>query len=113
MRHSLTYVQPTYLLKTKHTNEMTTMKTNPTSRSAFFNPRVLIGFVLCSIGVLLTLAALSKSADQTPVAMATAQTPGTCTATVNMNTARYLHTATLLNNGKILVTGGVDASGAP
>ena len=31
------------------------------SRSAFFNPRVLIGFVLCSIAVLLALIGLSKS----------------------------------------------------
>jgi hypothetical protein len=48
------------------------MKKQSFSQSAFFNPRVLIGFVLCSIGVLLTFAALSKSTDQTPVAMATA-----------------------------------------
>src|SRR5439155_5645438 len=39
----------------------TPMKTNFTSRSAFFNPRVLIGFVLCSIGLLLALIELSKS----------------------------------------------------
>jgi hypothetical protein len=37
------------------------MKTKPTSRSAFFNLRVLIGFVLCSVGVLPVLAGLSKS----------------------------------------------------
>ena len=37
------------------------MKTNSTSRSAFFNPRLLIGFVLCSIGLLLAVAGLSKS----------------------------------------------------
>jgi hypothetical protein len=37
------------------------MKTKSTSRSAFFNPRVLIGFVLCSVGVLLALVGSSKS----------------------------------------------------
>src|SRR6059058_4588347 len=36
-------------------------KTNFTSRSAFFNPRVLIGFALCSVGLLLALIGLSKS----------------------------------------------------
>ena len=37
------------------------MKKQSTSRSAFFNPRALIGFVLCSVGLLLALAGLSKS----------------------------------------------------
>ena len=37
------------------------MKTKSASRAAFFNPRVLIGFVLCSVGLLLALAGLSKS----------------------------------------------------
>ena len=86
------------------------MKTNSIFHSSFFYLRVLLGFVLCSIGILLTLAPLSKSADQLPVAMATAQTPGTWTATGSMATARYDFKATLLNNGKVLVTGGVDAS---
>src|SRR5881396_4119101 len=49
------------------------MKTNFTSRSAFFNPRALIGFVLCSVGLLLALAALSKSVTGMSAA-ATAQT---------------------------------------
>ena len=37
------------------------MKTNSTSRAAFFNSRLLIGFALCSVGVLLALAGLSDS----------------------------------------------------
>ena len=31
------------------------MKKKPTSQSAFFNPRIILSFVLCSIGVFLAL----------------------------------------------------------
>src|SRR5215471_11470460 len=37
------------------------MKTNSTSRSAFFNSRLLVGFALCSAGLLLAAGGLSKS----------------------------------------------------
>ena len=36
---------------------------------------------------------------------------GTWTATGSLNTARYLHTATLLPNGMVLVAGGLDSRG--
>src|SRR5437773_808217 len=48
------------------------MQKQSASRSAFFNPRVLIGFVLCSIGVLLALSALTKSATGMSTATGTA-----------------------------------------
>src|SRR5207247_7168874 len=41
------------------------MKKQSASQSAFFNPRVLIGFVLCSVGLLLALGGLSKSVTGT------------------------------------------------
>src|SRR6266566_9722940 len=38
---------------------------------------------------------------------------GTWTATGSLNTGRFLHTATLLPNGMVLVAGGFNASGWP
>ncbi|PYV75811.1 MAG: hypothetical protein DMG96_16015 [Acidobacteria bacterium] len=97
------------------------MKKKVASRSAFFNPRVLLGFVLCSVGLLLAVVGWSKSAPDSlgnPVLKTgmvrhetTAQTPGTWTLTGSMNTARDGFTATLLPNGKLLVAGGLDSAG--
>jgi hypothetical protein len=45
-----------------------------------------------------------------PAAPTLAQSSGTWTSTGSLNTARTAHTATLLQNGQVLVTGGEDAS---
>src|SRR5262245_36720311 len=48
--------------KTKQPRKETLpMKTTSNSRSAFFIPRIVLGFALCSVGVFLTFAAFSQS----------------------------------------------------
>ena len=82
------------------------MKKQSASRSAFFNARLLIGFALCSVGLLPALAGWSQSVTGTIATKAPAQTPGTWETTGSLATARYVHTATLLPNGQVLVAGG-------
>ena len=45
-----------------NTRKTTSTKTKSISQSAFFNPRVVIGFALCSIGVSMAFVGFSKSA---------------------------------------------------
>jgi hypothetical protein len=49
------------------------MKRNFVSRSAFFNPRVLISFTLCSLGLLVAILAFTTFPSTTVYAV-----PGTC-----------------------------------
>src|SRR5262245_21257653 len=55
--------------------EVMAMKKSSFSRSAFFNPRVLICFALCSVGLLLALIGLSKSVTGMSAATTPAETP--------------------------------------
>src|SRR5437870_3256137 len=69
--------------------------------------QVAAGFSIGSkgyIGTGLSQTQIGYQKDFWEYTPAAAQTPGTWTATGSMSTARYLSTATLLNNGKILVT---------
>jgi hypothetical protein len=95
----------------------TSMKTACTSRIAFLNPRVLIRFALYAAGLVLAFAPMSSSATGNDAAAelsqsAPAQAPGRWRATGDLVTARYLHTATLLPNGQVLVAGGNSQPGS-
>src|SRR4029453_17171085 len=88
------------------------MKTNSNSQSAFFKPRVLIGFALYAAGLVLAFAPKSSVAAEDKAAAelsqsAPAQLPGRWKVTGSLVTARYHHTATLLPNGQVLVAGGL------
>jgi probable HAF family extracellular repeat protein len=63
------------------------MKTNRTSSAAFFNSRLLFGFALCSVGLLIGLATLSKSVT------------GTIAATPDTNTHNKHHHYKLIDVG--------------
>ena len=80
----------------------------------FLNPRVLIGFALYAIGLVLALAPMSSAiARDNPAAELSqsvpAHAPVRWRATGDLVTARELHRATLLPNGRVLVASGTSA----
>ena len=72
---------------------ITNGRRNPLLRNSFFAGLLFLGFM-------------------NPGAMAPAQSLGTFTVTGSMNVTRAGHTATLLGNGKVLIAGGYNQSGA-
>ena len=60
------------------------------------------------LSAFLLLVMLFGFAGVSPAAAA----DGTWTATGSLDGGRYVHTATLLANGKVLVAGGVNSSGS-
>jgi Galactose oxidase, central domain len=98
------------------------MKTECTSRLAFLNPHILISFALYAAGVVLALPPMSSAvaadnaaAELSPSSQAhppgrlevSGSLPGRWIGTGDLTTARYRHTATLLENGQVLVAGGL------
>ena len=88
------------------------MKTTSTSRLAFLNPRVLIGFALYSTGLVLAFALVSSAAAGDNAAAERSpsmpgRVPGRWKVTGGLATARGGHTATLLPNGQVLAAAGV------
>ena len=88
------------------------MKTECTSRIAFPNPRVLIGFALYAAVLVLALAPVSNAvagenaATELSASVPAQATGGIWTATGDLGTPRDYHRATLLPNDEVLVTGG-------
>src|SRR5262249_32651910 len=88
------------------------MKTARFSRIGFFHPRILIGFAPYMSGLILAFAPMSSTvaggnvAAELGASVPTQGTRGTWTATGDLGTPRWRHTATLLPNDQVLVAGG-------
>src|SRR5262249_34728789 len=95
--------------------ETISMKTECSFRAAFLNSRVLIYFAFCAAGLvsafaLMSSAAAEDNADAELSPSIPAQAPGRWKVTGDLVAARAYHTATLLQNGQVLVAGG-DSTG--
>jgi hypothetical protein len=91
------------------------MKTECTSRISFLNPRGFTRFAVCTAGLVMAFAPMRSavardSADGELSQLAPAQVPGRWIVTGDLNVPHGGQTATLLQNGKVLVAGG-DATG--
>jgi len=82
-----------------------------TPTGSLTQPRQYHTATLLTNGQVLVAGGFSFSAPVGERASAELYNPatGTWTATGTMNQARYYHTATLLNNGKVLVVGGLES----
>src|SRR5262245_26427915 len=90
------------------------MKTESTSQLAFLN-RILIGFALYAAILVTAFDPVSSGAAGDNAAAelnqwVAAQAPGRWKVTGDLGTARYLHKATLLPNGRVLAVGGLGSN---
>ena len=84
-----------------------------TATGSLFFARAFHTATLLPDGKVLVAGGFDASVGNTSLASAELYDPasGTWTATGSLATARFVHTATLLPNGKVLVAGGLGASG--
>jgi hypothetical protein len=103
-----------------HSSTASFSTTGSMSASRYFHTATLLvgGEVLVTGGanatVLFCRSGCPVMRNTPAVASAELYSPSSATfiSTINMTTARAMHTATMLANGRVLVVGGVDANGA-